>query len=136
MAQSIRSEPVFADINITPFIGVLLVLLAVFMTATPTPKSARPIDSPPMDYFGDYPSRDPVYVTLLDTGALFVVDRPSTLNTLTADVCAAIGGDDCRQTDVFVRAQPDATYNDFMAAMNALEAAGFKRVGMLNEDIT
>jgi len=73
-----------------------------------------------------------VYITIQDTGSIFLADRQTTIETLATDVCTALAvPTDCRQERVFVRAQPDVTYDQFMEVMNTLQENGFFKVGLL-----
>ncbi|MDP3801553.1 biopolymer transporter ExbD [Brevundimonas sp.] len=123
-----------ADINVTPFVDIMLVLLIIFMVAAPLATVSIKLDLPPPPLDVVEP-KEPVYVTVQTSGALFIADRPTTMETLAADVCAAQAVTNCRDERVFVRAQPDVTYDRFMTVMNALQANGFHQVGLLNEDI-
>lgn len=123
-----------ADINVTPFVDIMLVLLIIFMVAAPLATVSLKLDLPP-PLPGDVQPKEPVYVTVQTSGELFIADRRSTMATLAADVCAAVGGDHCTEERIFIRAQPDVTYDRFMAVMNDLQAKGFLQVGLLNEDI-
>lgn len=133
-----RSNPAgpFADLNVTPFIGVLLVMLAVFMTAAPRATRAVTLDQSPNDWFGEVPAaaHEPVWITVSPSGALFIGDTPSSAATLSADVCDALGGARCRGKTVSLRGNPDTRYGDFMAVMAILKASDFN-VRLLNEDI-
>ena len=122
-----------ADINVTPFVDIMLVLLIIFMVAAPLATVSLKLDLPPAD--GRVVHKDPLYITVRDTGAVFIADKQTTLPTLAADVCAALGGGDCRSDRVFVRAEPDTRYDQFMGVMNGLYGSGFTQVGLLNEDI-
>ena len=123
-----------ADINVTPFVDIMLVLLIIFMVAAPMATVSMKLDLPPArDPIT--PRKDPVYITVQESGSLFIAERPTSLATLPADVCAALGGGDCKDQRVFVRAEPNASYAQFMSVMNGLNANGFTQVGLLNEDI-
>ncbi|WP_332677431.1 biopolymer transporter ExbD [Brevundimonas sp.] len=122
-----------ADINVTPFVDIMLVLLIIFMVAAPLATVSLKLDLPPP--VADVAPADPVYITVRDNGAVFIADRETSLATLAADTCAALGGGDCRSERVFVRAEPDTRYDQFMGVMNGLYGSGFTQVGLLNEDI-
>jgi biopolymer transport protein ExbD len=123
-----------ADINVTPFVDIMLVLLIIFMVAAPLATVSLKLDlPPPIPIFND--PKEPVYVTIQTSGALFIADKATTMETLAVDVCAAVGGERCTDERVFVRAQPDVAYDRFMAVMNGLQANRFQHVGLLNEDI-
>jgi biopolymer transport protein ExbD len=124
-----------SDINVTPFVDVMLVLLIIFMVSAPLATVSIRLDlpppTPPMP--GEVPP-EPVYITIQESGSIFLADRQTTIETLTVDVCAALGGV-CREERVFVRAQPEVKYEQFMEVMNTLQEDGFYKVGLLNEDI-
>ena len=125
-----------SDINVTPFVDIMLVLLIIFMVAAPLATVSIRLDLPPAT--PPDPSvevEEPVYITIQETGQLFIAETETTLATLPADVCAALGGGACREERVFVRAQPEVQYNQFMEVMNSMQENGFFKVGLLNEDI-
>jgi len=125
-----------SDINVTPFVDIMLVLLIIFMVAAPLATVSIRLDLPPAT--PPDPSvevEEPVYITIQESGELFIAEAPTTLATLPADVCAALGGGACREERVFVRAQPEVQYNQFMEVMNSMQENGFFKVGLLNEDI-
>ncbi|HYC66763.1 biopolymer transporter ExbD [Brevundimonas sp.] len=127
-----------ADINVTPFVDIMLVLLIIFMVAAPMATVSIRLDLPPaVPPPPDAPQKDPVYITVQETGSIFIADVQTSLEGLSADVCTALGGGDpaCRQERVFIRADPEVTYNQFMEVMNELQRKGFFKVGLLNEDI-
>ncbi|QDH73965.1 biopolymer transporter ExbD [Brevundimonas sp. M20] len=126
-----------ADINVTPFVDIMLVLLIIFMVAAPVATVSLKLDLPPAEAppAGVKP-KEPVYVSVQEDGRLFLADRETSMDRLSADVCAATGqGEACHAERVFIRAQPEVRYDRFMAVMNGLKASGFDKVGLLNEDI-
>jgi len=125
-----------SDMNVTPFIDVMLVLLVIFMVSAPLATTAINLDLPPADPMMETERpKEPVYVTVNDDGALFIGDRPTSLAALPADLCTSLGGGDCTSERLFIRAQPAVRYDDFMGVMNTLQAHGFFKVGLMNEDI-
>ena len=127
-----------ADINVTPFVDIMLVLLIIFMVAAPMATVSIRLDLPPaIPPLNPQEVKEPVYITVQETGSIFIADQQTTLEGLSADVCTALGGGDpaCRQERVFIRADPEVTYNQFMEVMNELQSKGFFKVGLLNEDI-
>ena len=126
-----------ADINVTPFVDIMLVLLIIFMVAAPMATVSIRLDLPPaVPPPPGTPQKDPVYITIQETGSIFIATQQTSIEGLAADVCAALEvTTDCRQERVFVRADPEVTYNQFMEVMNELQAKGFFKVGLLNEDI-
>ncbi|GAA0652219.1 biopolymer transporter ExbD [Brevundimonas lenta] len=127
-----------SDINVTPFVDIMLVLLIIFMVAAPLATVSIRLDLPPaVPPVNPTEQKEPVYITIQESGAIFLPGGETSIERLPADVCAALGGGDpgCKQERVFVRAQPEVKYNQFMEVMNKLQETGFFKVGLLNEDI-
>ncbi len=126
-----------ADINVTPFVDIMLVLLIIFMVAAPLATVSIRLDLPPATPPTGEEPKEPVYITIQETGSIFIAEQQTTIETLAVDVCAALGGGSpaCQEERVFVRAQPEVKYNAFMEVMNDLQKNGFYKVGLLNEDI-
>ena len=127
-----------ADINVTPFVDIMLVLLIIFMVAAPLATVSIRLDLPPATPPANPEEvKEPVYITIQDTGSIFLADRQTSVETLATDVCTSLGGGfpACKEERVFVRAQPEVKYDQFMEVMNELQAKGFYKVGLLNEDI-
>ena len=128
-----------ADINVKPFVDIMLVLLIIFMVAAPMATVSIKLDLPPATPPAPDAEKpkEPVYITIQESGSLYIAETETTLDKLTADVCAAQAvATDCREERVFVRAQPEVKYNQFMDVMNKLQENGFYKIGLLNEDIT
>ena len=124
-----------SDINVTPFVDIMLVLLIIFMVAAPLATVSILLDLPPPVPNNDPNPEEPVYITIQESGSIFLADKQSSIETLPADVCVALGGGECREERVFVRADAEVKYNQFMEVMNRLQENGFLKVGLLNEDI-
>ena len=127
-----------SDINVTPFVDIMLVLLIIFMVSAPLATVSIRLDLPPATPPTGEKAPDPVYITIQESGSIFIAEKQTTIETLANDVCVAVGnptGKGCQEERVFVRAQPEVKYNQFMEVMNDLQANGFFKVGLLNEDI-
>ena len=128
-----------ADINVTPFVDIMLVLLIIFMVAAPMATVSIKLDLPPATPPAPDAEKpkEPVYITIQESGSLYIAEKETSIATLPADVCSAQGAvANCRDERVFVRAQPEVKYNQFMEVMNKLQENGFFKVGLLNEDIS
>ena len=127
-----------ADINVTPFVDIMLVLLIIFMVSAPLATVSIKLDLPPATPpVNPQEEKEPVYITIQETGSIFLADQQTSIETLGADVCGKLGGGfpACKEERVFIRAQPEVRYNEFMTVMNELQRKGFYSVGLLNEDI-
>ena len=129
-----------ADINVTPFVDIMLVLLIIFMVAAPLATVSIRLDLPPASPPPPGAEfEEPVVVNIERYGDLYVGRgdqlTKTSIASLPVDVCAALGGGACQEERVFVRANAEVMYNDFMTVMNTLQQSGFLKVGLINEDI-
>ncbi|QTC93067.1 biopolymer transporter ExbD [Brevundimonas goettingensis] len=128
-----------SDINVTPFVDIMLVLLIIFMVSAPLATVSIKLDLPPATPpVNQEQQKEPTYISIQESGSIFIADKQTTIETLANDVCAAVGnptGQGCQEERVFIRAQPEVKYNQFMEVMNDLQKNGFFKVGLLNEDI-
>ncbi|MDB5375810.1 MAG: protein TolR [Rubritepida sp.] len=120
-----------SEINVTPFVDVMLVLLIVFMVAAPLMLSSVPVQLPSAAAAPATPPTEPIVLTLDRAGNAFLRDEPVEAGALTARMrlLAAAGTDHTVQ----VRADRGLAYGDVLAAMGAVSAAGFSRVALLAE---
>ena len=129
-----------SDINVTPFVDILLVLLIIFMVAVPMATVAIKVDLPPAIPSPDnIKPKEPVFISIQKSGAIFIADKQTSLDNLEIDLDAKFNAtgqagpkDDQR---VMIRADADVLYADFMGVLNQLQTAGWFKVGLINEDI-
>lgn len=120
-----------SEINITPFVDVMLVLLIVFMVAAPLMLSAVPVQLPSTAAAPATPLSEPIVLSLDRDGQAFLHDEPIPAGELTARLrLLAVGGTD---RTVQVRADRALPYGEMLTAMGAVSAAGFSRVALLAE---
>lgn len=128
-----RHVPV-AEINVTPFVDVMLVLLIIFMVAAPLLTVGVPIDLPetaakPME--GD---TEPVTISVGSDGKIFLQDNEVTADQLVTTLQAiAAGGLNER---IYVRGDRAADYGTIMRVMGRLNGAGYKRIGLVTLEET
>ena len=124
-----------AEINVTPFVDVMLVLLIIFMVAAPmaavTVKVALPpAVAPP----GTNPPK-PIYISIQPGGGLFIQDFRTDLPSLGDDLRTQLGAvRNPTKERIFIRADKDTLYGDFMGVMNMLQDNGFYSVALVGED--
>jgi biopolymer transport protein ExbD len=106
------------------------------MVVAPLATVSIKLDLPPAVPNNDPNPKEPVYISIQEGGQLFIASKEVTIENLPAEVCAALQPTpNCRDERLFVRAQPEVKYNQFMEVMNSMQTNGFLKVGLLNEDI-
>ena len=120
------------EINVTPFVDVMLVLLIIFMVAMPLATTDLNLDLPPAK--ASPVPVEPTYVSLQPGGALFLGENPTSLATLGADLTAKLGKG-ATQQEIYVRADRGVRYGAFVAVVDQLRADGFRKVGLVNEEL-
>jgi biopolymer transport protein TolR len=120
-----------ADINMTPFIDVMLVLLIIFMVAAPLLSTGVAVDLPQTKAGALNIDQKPVSIALNDQGALFVMDAPVADADLIAKLQAASSqGFDER---IYVRASKIVPYGRVAEIMASVTTAGFKKVALVTD---
>jgi biopolymer transport protein TolR len=120
-----------ADINMTPFIDVMLVLLIIFMVAAPLLSAGVPIDLPSTKAAELNIDKKPIAVSIDEHGDVFLMDKKIDAAALVEAVKAqAKDGVDER---VYVRASKDVPYGRVAEVMSDLTAAGFKKVALVTQ---
>jgi biopolymer transport protein ExbD len=126
-----------ADINVTPFVDILLVLLIIFMVAVPMAVTSIKIDLPPAQDVAS--PHEPVFIAIQTSGALFLAGRPTSLKTLAGDLSARFAADGQagprQDQQVMISAQADVPYEAFMGVIDQVRLDGWTRIGIINEDL-
>ena len=130
-----------SDINVTPFVDVMLVLLIIFMVAIPAATVSIKLDLPPaVPPPPGTKVKEPVLINLQAGGSIFIGDHATSLDTLIPDLSAKLSADDptipAPQQRVYIRADKTVRYGDFMAVMNTLQGNGFYQVALINEELS
>jgi biopolymer transport protein TolR len=123
-----RYDPV-ADINITPFVDVMLVLLIVFMITAPMLAAGMIIDLPKAKSARPLDPREPVIVTIAKGGKLYVGRDEVARAALAAAVRAKLGDDQNRQ--IYLRGDRDVIYGEIVAVMDQLALSGLAKMALV-----
>ena len=120
-----------SDINVTPFVDVMLVLLVVFMVTAPLLTVGVQVDLPKAQASLIQEPDEPLSVSIDFEGRVYVQDSEIALRKLTARLIAVTGANpDIR---IFVRGDKTIDYGRVMQVMGTINAAGFKRVALITE---
>ena len=120
-----------AEINMTPFIDVVLVLLIIFMVAAPLLASGVPIDLPKTSAGELKVDQKPLSIAIDDKGAIYVADQPVDLDGLAARLQElAKDGYDER---IYLRGSKAVNYGRIAEVMTLVTSAGYKRVALVTD---
>jgi biopolymer transport protein TolR len=129
-----RRSPVMSEINVTPMVDVMLVLLIIFMVSAPLLTVGVPIDLPQTQAASlDQQDKEPLAISVNTKGQVFLQDNEISLDDLVPKLKAitqARGGADER---IYVRGDRTVDYGTVMRVMGRLSAAGYRRVALVTE---
>jgi biopolymer transport protein ExbD len=127
-----------SEINVTPFVDVMLVLLIIFMVSAPLATISIPMDLPPPSDQSEPDPIEPVFVSLQDTGVINVGTQSTgevqaDWSNLSDAITQKTGGD--KERKIFIRADQKVIYADVMRLMDAIDKDGYKNKALVAEDV-
>ncbi len=120
-----------SEINVTPFVDVMLVLLIVFMVAAPLLTIGVPIDLPQSTARPLPEDNQPLAVTIDRDGAVYLQDLKVTVEELVPRLAAI--AENRMDRRIYVRADQGISYGRVMEVMGAMNGAGFSKVALVSE---
>jgi biopolymer transport protein TolR len=128
-----RRRAPMAEINVTPMVDVMLVLLIIFMVTAPLLVAGVKIDLPNNKAAALEQEQKPVQLSLDKNGAVFVDDQPVPQAALSAKLAQiAASGREPGGPRIYLRADRGLDYGRVMAVMGELDAAGLKKVALVS----
>lgn len=121
-----------AEINVVPFVDVMLVLLIIFMVAAPLATVNVEVALPGSTAKATPNPKDPVFVSITKPGDVYLGDNKTTVNELGDLVLQRVAGD--RENRIMLRADKEVPYGVVMRVMNSLQDYGFYKVALIAED--
>ena len=129
--RKVGSYRPMSEINVTPMVDVMLVLLVVFMITAPLLTVGVPVELPKTKSSVIVGGAEPLVVTLNAEGKLFLQDTEVALDKLVARLTAIT--ENRKETRVFVRGDRKIAYGKIMEVMGLINRAGFDRVALITE---
>ena len=122
------------EINVTPFIDVMLVLLIIFMVAAPLATVDVPVELPASTAERQPKPDTPLYLTLKGDLSFVLKDKPVTRSDLAAALNEATGGK--KDERIFLRADKTVPYGELMEVMNLMRRAGYLKIALVGLEKT
>lgn len=126
-----RASPGFTDINVTPFVDVMLVLLVVFMVTAPMLTVGVPVDLPKTKAAKLNDQVEPLVVTVDAQGRSFLQDQEVAGEALISQLMTITGQN--KDAKIYVRGDKSLAYGRIMEIMGDIAASGFSKVSLIAE---
>ena len=120
-----------SEINVTPLVDVMLVLLVVFMITAPLLTVGVPVELPQTQAPPINEPKEPLTITLNREGAVFIQETSVPVESLTAKLQAITGGNP--DSVIYVRGDKEINYGRVLEVMSLVSAAGFRKVSLVAE---
>lgn len=124
-----KKRPPMSEINVTPFVDVMLVLLVIFMVTAPLLTVGVEVDLPKTKAGAIKGSDEPLAVSIDREGTVYVQDTPFELDKVVPRLMAI--SENNPEVRIFVRGDANVDYGTVMQVMGTLNAAGFSRVALI-----
>ncbi len=124
-----RARPM-SEINVTPFVDVMLVLLIVFMVTAPLLSAGVPVNLPEANAKPLAVDKEPVSVTIDADGRVFIKDAEVPIDELVSKLSAAVGGN--LDQRIYIRGDRSVSYGAIMRVMGDINGAGFRNIGLVS----
>jgi len=127
-----RKRPL-SEINVTPLVDVMLVLLIIFMISAPLLTVGVPVELPKTEASAVDTDNEPVTVSIDRDGAIFIDKDETAYDALSSRVAEAAGDADPAEKPIFVRADGRAPYQAVARVMARLSASGFTKLNLITD---
>ena len=123
-----------SEINVTPFVDIMLVLLIIFMVAAPLASVSVKVELPEAVAKATSNPPKPVYISIQSDGSTYIGDAPVDVEEIGNTLRKQIGRRDPTKERIFIRADQQTHYRDFLEVMNKLQDNGFYSVALIGQD--
>lgn len=127
--EDVENDGEMSEINVTPFIDVMLVLLIIFMVAAPLSTVDVKVNLPASTSKPAPRPEKPVYLSIKADKSLYVGNEPVSAGQLMASIDGLTGGN--KDTTIFFQADKDVDYATLMSVMDELRGGGYLKVGLM-----
>ncbi len=122
----------FTEINVTPFVDVMLVLLVIFMVTAPMLTAGVEVDLPESKAGSVEGKDEPLSITIKPDGVIYIQEQKILSENLVAKLQAIVG--EKMDTRIFVRGDTQVQYGDVMEVVGNISHAGFSKVALITQN--
>ena len=133
MPRNIKSKP-FSEINVTPFVDVMLVLLIIFMVTAPLLTVGVQVDLPESNADSLQSDKEPLELTISKDGNIYIQETEINIKELIPKLIAIT--DNRLDTKIYVRGDEVINYGKVMRVLGELSGSGFSKVALITKPIT
>ena len=133
MPRDIKSKP-FSEINVTPFVDVMLVLLIIFMVTAPLLTVGVQVDLPESNADSLQSDNEPLELTISKDGNIYIQETEINIRELIPKLIAIT--DNRLDTKIYVRGDEVINYGKVMRVLGELSGSGFSKVALITKPIT
>jgi|TARA_B100001093_G_scaffold24430_1_gene21611 biopolymer transport protein TolR len=133
MPRNIKSKP-FSEINVTPFVDVMLVLLIIFMVTAPLLTVGVQVDLPESNADSLQSDNEPLELTISKDGNIYIQETEINIRELIPKLIAIT--DNRLDTKIYVRGDEVINYGKVMRVLGELSGSGFSKVALITKPIT
>ena len=133
MPRNIKSKP-FSEINVTPFVDVMLVLLIIFMVTAPLLTVGVQVDLPESNADSLQSDDEPLELTISKDGNIYIQETEINIKELIPKLIAIT--DNRLDTKIYVRGDEVINYGKVMRVLGELSGSGFSKVALITKPIT
>jgi biopolymer transport protein TolR len=126
-----RGRRALSEINVTPLVDVMLVLLIIFMISAPLLTAGVKVELPKTEAGAMSEEAEPLNITIRADGSIFLQDTPAPFSRLRPALAAL--GEKNFERQIYVRADGKASYEVVAQVMASLQTAGFTKIGLITD---
>ena len=127
-----KSKRLITEINVTPFVDVMLVLLIVFMVTAPLLTVGIPVDLPKVKSTALTDQKDPIEITIKTDGKIYLGDSEARIENLVFMLEAIT--EQNQDARIYIRADRIISYGRVMEVMATINSAGYKKVALITQN--
>jgi biopolymer transport protein TolR len=129
-----KQRSALAEINVTPLVDVMLVLLIIFMITAPMLQQQLDVNLPATSSAPQMTAEDPVILTVTKQGVISIHQTTYSLETLRPKLQSLYAGR--KEREIFLRADTDVPYGTVVKVMDELKKVGIFKLGMVTQPVT